>query len=348
VIFVCLNVLINQEVDLVRKICFRCLKILISGFLVGFLLYRIGLQEVINHLSNVHGGWLLAAILLFTSSHFLGAFQWWLLLKSERIKISWGQSLAFYFVGLFFNNFFISALGGDFLRMYDIRRYTRDGPAAVSTVFLDRALGLFVLSGLGILLMPFILLRSDHRIEILLLCCFLAAGWIVFIFIFFNKPFARPFAWVMEKLIPAGIVVKFREVYRKIHDFGRKRRLVIALVLVSFIIQSGRIVTHFLLAISLGISISPIYFFVIVPVIAIMASLPISIGGIGLREQTGVVLFGIVGMTSLQAFSVEFLAYLVAIVTSIPGGLIFIIRRRIEPQPSHISTNINRKQGVLS
>ena len=158
---------------MIRKIIIQILKIVISAFLIGFLLYRIGLEKVAAHLSTAHLGWLIAAIVLFGLSHILGSFQWWLLLRSERIVIPWGQSLSFYFVGLFFNNFFVSALGGDFFRVYDIRRYSKNGPAAVSTVFLDRFMGLFVMSGLAILTAPFIILQLKAPMQLLIPCIFL-------------------------------------------------------------------------------------------------------------------------------------------------------------------------------
>ena len=100
------------------------------------------------------------------------------------------------------------------------------------------------------------------------------------------------------------------------------------IVMLSLIIQSARIMTHYLLSRSLGVSISASCFFLVVPLIAIMATLPVSIGGIGLREQTGVVLFGAFGMAESQAFSTEFLAYLVAVCSSLPGGILFMVRKK--------------------
>ena len=120
--------------------------------------------------------------------------------------------------------------------------------------------------------------------------------------------------------------VKMREVYRKIHAFGRHKALFIRILLISLAVQSARILTHYLVARSFGITVPPITYFLFIPIIAIMAALPITIGGIGLREQTGVVLFSLVGMTAVQAVAVEFASYLIAIATSFPGGIIFAAR----------------------
>ena len=243
----------------------------------------------------------------------------------------WGKCVQFYFVGLFFNNFLISAMGGDFFRMVDIRRFSRKGTVAVSTVFIDRFMGLLVLSGLALAVSPLILLTWGFQKYFWLPMVFLIIAWLFALFFLFNKHFARPFAWFIQKLIPDKIVTKAKAIYNQIHDFGRRKKLFWRIVFISIFIQSARIVTHYLLALSLGVSVFPIYFFLIIPIIAIIASLPVSLGGIGLREQTGVVLFGLIGMTAVQAFSVEFLAYLVAIGSSLPGGIIFIGRKKIEP-----------------
>jgi len=107
--------------------------------------------------------------------------------------------------------------------------------------------------------------------------------------------------------------------------------------MISICTQSARILTHYLIGRALGVSISPIYYFLFIPIIAIMASLPITIGGIGLREQTGVVLLSIVGVTPAKAVAIEFLSYLLAIGTSLPGGVFFAIQDL---------KNINLKKGI--
>lgn len=315
---------------MIRQILIQSFKIIISGFLIGFLLHKIGIHKVATYIGTANIYWLGGALSLFTASHFLGSFQWKLLLSSESIQIPWKKIVSFYFVGLFFNNFLISGLGGDFFRMIDVRRYAKNGTGAVSTVFLDRFAGLFVLSAMSLLTAPLVLIREESRSYLEMPFAILVTGWIFVLFFLFNKKFARPFAWLLKKIIPEGITAKVREVYQKIHNFGRNKKLLFKIIIISFVIQSARIMTHYLLGKSLGIRISPLYFFLIIPMVAIMASLPISLGGVGVREQSGVVLFGIVGVSALQAFSMEFLAYLVAVVSSIPGGIVFMLRRKIE------------------
>ena len=68
-----------------------------------------------------------------------------------------------------------------------------------------------------------------------------------------------------------------------------------------------------------------------IPIVAIMASLPVSFGGLGMREQTGIMLFGLVGVVAIQATVMEFSAYIISVLTTLPGGLIFIFRKKTVP-----------------
>ena len=68
-------------------------------------------------------------------------------------------------------------------------------------------------------------------------------------------------------------------------------------------------------------------YFLFVPVLAALVSLPISLNGLGVREGAGVVLFQSAGMTREQAFTVPFLTYLISVMISLLGGLIFVSRQ---------------------
>lgn len=316
----------------IRKIVEKVLKVLVSGFLIAFLLHRIGLDRLGVQLSHVHAFWLISAVFVFLASHLLGSYQWTLLLHADSIKLPWTRALQFYFVGLFFNNFLISGLGGDLFRIVDVRRYSQKGAAAVSSVFLDRFMGLLVLSGLALLVSPVISILWGFPARFQLILLIFSMGWVLVLLILFNRRFARFLTWGVRRLMPQEFAIKARTVYNHIHEFGRKRKLFLTVVLISVVVQSLRVLTHYLLARSFGISLPIMYFFLIIPLIAITASLPVSLGGLGVRENVGVMLFGLVGMAEIQAFSVEFLAYLVAIFCSLPGGLLFIIRKKTEPE----------------
>ncbi len=314
---------------MIRKILVQGLKIIVSGALIVYLLRRIGLQQVNECLQSADIFWFAGAFVLFTMSLFIGSYQWWLLLGAEGIQISWRKTVSYYFVGLFFNNFLIGGLGGDFFRIMDVKRYSKNGTGAVSTVFLDRFIGLIILSGMSVLAIPWIVSRRELPLQLWIPLLLAIGGWILIVLFLFNKSFARHFNWFVQIIIPKRIAIKVGEVYHKIHQFGHDKPLFIRIVMLSIAVQSARIMTHYFLGRSVGIMLSPIYYFLLIPIIAVVASLPVSVGGLGLREQSGVILFGIFGVHTLQAFSMEALAYFLSVVTSLPGGITFVMRKKI-------------------
>jgi glycosyltransferase 2 family protein len=317
-----------------RRIAMRFLKIAGSAALVWWLLSRIGLERIAGLMGRADAGWLTAAFVLFLASHLLGTVQWRMLLAAEGIRPSGRMLLDCYFTGLFFNNFLIGGAGGDVYRMLDMGKHSRKGTSAVSAVVLDRMVGFLIMSGLSVAAIPFALVRHPFGRAFWLPFASMVLGWCLLCFFFFSKRFAKPFTRLIRPFLPAKLQVRMREVYRKIHAFGRNRRLFAGVAAVSAVVQAARIMTHYLVAVSLGVTVSPVFYFLFIPIVAIFATLPLTIGGIGLREQTGAVLLGLVGVTTLEAVAIEFLAYLVAIGTSLTGGVSFMLKRgapRVHP-----------------
>jgi len=57
-----------------------------------------------------------------------------------------------------------------------------------------------------------------------------------------------------------------------------------------------------------------------------IVSLPISFNGIGVREGAGVALVCLVGVSRVQAFSLQFTTYRVGVAVRLPGGVTCLAR----------------------
>jgi uncharacterized membrane protein YbhN (UPF0104 family) len=108
--------------------------------------------------------------------------------------------------------------------------------------------------------------------------------------------------------------------------FRGRRRLFMELFAIAGGVQLMRIGVHVLVARALGIHVGLGYFFLFVPMLAVIVSLPISLSGIGVRETAGIVLFGLVGVEKSMAFTLQETTYLVALAVSLIGGVIFLVR----------------------
>lgn len=301
------------------------LKVALSLGLMAFLFTRIPLDTLGATLRHADRRLLVAAVLLLFGSNLLASYQWERLLAAVEIRIPFWKVVSYYHVGLFFNNFLPAGIGMDVARVLDASRYGQTRATAVSTVIMDRLIGTVALAGLALVTTLPAIDRFHLTIIYLALVGFFAASvlclWLAF------HPGLLP---TLEKLLArvglSGLEPHLADLALRFQHFRGKRPLLAGLLLVAVVVQVARVAVHVLVARALGIGTPLTYFFLFVPLLAVIVSLPISLNGIGVREGAGIVLFALVGVDRTRAFSLQFTTYLVGVAVSLLGGLIFLLR----------------------
>ena len=300
---------------------------MVSTVLIVLLFAKLGVHDIISQLASANLKWLLAAMIVFSISNFLGSFQWFLLLKSKGIHLPFLKVVSFYYVGLFFNNFLIGYIGGDAVRIYDITKYSGDSSKAISTVFFDRFVGFVLLTTLALCAALFWqnMLQSQ---TVLLSTLLIFISWILSFILIFNEKFAKKVGYFLKFFLPSKINGKLKEIYTNINSFKNSKSTLISILFISLCVQFLRVLVHYLAALSVGLHVHFKYFLIFIPIIALLASLPISIGGIGVREGSGVSLFSNVPFFQPEiVVAMEFLAYLIGLICALPGGVLFMLRK---------------------
>jgi uncharacterized protein (TIRG00374 family) len=304
-------------------------KMVVSLSLLIYLLYHIKPGNFLGTILNAQPKFLVLAAVLFLSSNLLGSWQWGMLLRSQRVQIPFYRVASFYFVGLFFNNFLPANIGGDIVRIYDASKYCKDTSAVFIATFMDRVIGLLAISFLAVVASAFSL--GDFKIFLLYLTVVLGfLGSLVVVLSILNRRILAVFEKPFKRVKTLDIGRRITKLFDELHSFRDRIPLLIAVLSLAIGIQILRVFVHYLVARSLGITLSPAYFFLFVPVLAALSALPVSINGLGVREGAGVVLFGLVGVLARDAFSIEFLTYLVGVAISLSGGVIFLARAPLE------------------
>ena len=300
-------------------------KVAFSLALFAFLFTRVPLARVAETLRAARWSGLAAACAVLFLSNVLGSWQWDRLLKAVDLQIPFPKVLAYYHVGLFFNNFLPANIGGDIARVLDAARYGDTPGAAVSTVVLDRIIGTLALAGLALVTTVPAIDRFHLGVAYAALVVFFAVGvlmlWAVL------HPRALP---ALERAL-SRIGLRFLKpqldyLAERFAGYRERARLFAGLLALAAVVQILRVGVHVLVARALGIQLPVTYFFLFVPLLAVIVSLPISLNGIGVREGAGMLLFGLVGVARAPAFSLQFTTYLVAVVVSLLGALVVLAR----------------------
>jgi uncharacterized protein (TIRG00374 family) len=313
----------------------RNARIVISAGLIAFLLTRLDVVRVAQALVEVRWQFLLVALATFAASLVLGTFQWTILLGLQGIHLPFRKALSFYFVGAFFNNFLPANIGGDIVRVYDVYKESDRPHETIAATVTDR---LFGMVALGLLAMPaglyvafrYRLLGLDRNLGMMSLGIVVAfVGILGFTFaVLMSRSLARSLERIIRPLLIRGTRDRFKKVYESFHMYRRHLRGMPAVLGTALLVQTCRVLVHYEISEAMGLGIPAIYFFLFIPVIAIFIAMPISIGGLGVREGLGIFFFtrAVSGVVDEQAMAMELLAYVVGVVVSLGGGVIYFTR----------------------
>jgi len=133
-----------------RNLIGLCLKVLLIAGLVALLVRAFAGQPVdwakMGRLFEGGWGWLAAAQVFIALGLLLTFYRWQVLLKAQEIRYGVLEAFRLGFIGFFFNQFVPGATGGDVLKAYYVAvDHPERRAAGVTTVFLDRVIGLLVL-----------------------------------------------------------------------------------------------------------------------------------------------------------------------------------------------------------
>jgi uncharacterized membrane protein YbhN (UPF0104 family) len=299
------------------------LRIVVSLGALIFILTTIGLEKVISLVRQADLPLMLAAFLLAIAGIVVRAVRWMALLRALEVEVPLRRLVELYFVGTFFNTFLPSGFGGDVVRVLELTQDTHV-PAAVGTVIVDRMTGLLVLFAMALAALPFSggLLPAGTASAIGLL----AAGGLIAGGIVLQGRLLRrwgrqlPGPLFQSVLTGEGALAR---IYRAVTDCGP--RAIAQALGISLVFNLLLVTLNYLVARAVGVDIAFTYFWLFVPLLSVTLMLPISIGGLGVREGMAVILFTQASVDEAAAVAASLGVYMVS--TMLPGllgGLIYL------------------------
>ncbi|MFC1677077.1 lysylphosphatidylglycerol synthase transmembrane domain-containing protein [Planctomycetota bacterium] len=297
-------------------------------------------QELKNIFLSVNPLVFAVALGLCTVGHFMVGLRWWILLRSQKIFISYGASVKLYFLGWFYNNFMPSSVGGDLIRAWYVTQHTEKKFEAALSVFVDRIIGLLstlVIAGFFYLLFlrgqtGIINAESDQRS---LLSTIYDYRW-VFIWVglaglavlaglsaFGQGRGMLKKIYMKISLLALKALAKLREA---ITVYSRSKLSILAAFALTICLQIMTITGFWILGVNMGIDVSVKYYYVFFTLMWVVGALPISVGGAGVVEGGLAYLFiKFAGAEPEAALAIALSQRFVWMITSLPGALIHLL-----------------------
>ncbi len=295
----------------------RILQVAFSIGAVALIARHVDLRETGRILASAHPGWVLLAVALYFGGQVMSAFRWRLIGHSVGLDASFASYVRFYFIGMFFMFFGPSTLGGDFVRSLYLAEGGGRRARAFNSVLFDRLNGLVILVAIGAV--SFVLFpRYRGLAPEFLLMFWITVGFGSALFVWWLLA-PRLVRW----LLPSEHRIR-RFVEVELGPFWTDRRMLVAASTVSFFFHLVQIAAQWVVSRALGLEVPVTYICVFHPLVSAVASIPISLSGIGLREGGYLYFLTKIGVDQPSAVAYGGLWFLVIVANSLIGGAIFL------------------------
>ncbi|MFC1591034.1 lysylphosphatidylglycerol synthase transmembrane domain-containing protein, partial [Thermodesulfobacteriota bacterium] len=301
-----------------NKLLLTICKIAFSAALLAVIITKADPKSLVAALQSVRLEFYVLAVLIYVLSLPLRTLRWGIFLKEKNVTIPQPKLLLLYCIGMFFNTFLPTMFGGDAVRIYYIYReyHTRDVPA--TSVIVERCCGVAALFCIGLASSLYWIIRFGISpfVQLSLSACL--AGLICLLLLV-----SRRLHKVAQKLFSALPFTprSFDSLYRSFQGYSENKRALLAGLGLSAITSLATIIIAFCLSRSLGWQLPFSVFLYTIPVITITTMIPVSFGGIGVRETAFLLVFSQFGIAAPQAVSLALLWYSINLIFGIFGGI---------------------------
>jgi uncharacterized protein (TIRG00374 family) len=286
-------------------------------------------------------GWLATGFLVFLPVILIVSWRWRLLLAVHGVRLPFWRVFELNMIGQFFSAFLVGTTGGDVVKIFYVARAVPHHKAAVAfTVVVDRVIGLIALLLFGVLLsftqLPLLFSQPYTRFFTGVFYLFAIGGAIAAAGasvapIFLKRPAIRDFFKRLPLVHRATSV--FAAYERTARAFGTN-----ALALLASI-PSNICITFMGYCILRAMHLQPplLAFCSILTMVNMLIALPISIAGLGVREQLFKTFLSLVAIDKDHAVTFSLTYFFLNIIWSLAGGpFYFLYRHETHTPPPHV------------
>jgi uncharacterized membrane protein YbhN (UPF0104 family) len=294
------------------------LKLSVSIGLLAWVIHGIDVEEFRSVLSSLPATYLILAAALILLQIPVLTHRWFRILLVLGERAEWVMVCKATYVGIFFNQALPGSVGGDIIRIAQLRANGMSLRVSANSVILERLSGLYALVLLMVALSPVVETMLPGRslvVPAASLGGLVTVGFIILAYVDRLIPDWRHFAFARKALAAVR-----SDYLRLIKDPGT----VVYTLLLGAISWSLNLWAIYLLAIGVGIEIPVVTCFFFGGLSVLASVLPISMAGWGVREGAMVALFGLVGIAPAQAMTVSVTFGVLMVLTSLPAGLLWL------------------------
>lgn len=291
--------------------------------IVIYLLTLTDFKEFSLVISQANWGFvLLAGLLVFFDRCWMG-FKWQILLKAQGLGVTVSECIRVYFISSFVGLVLPSSVGGDLVRLFSLSVGKGEREKVAASLVVEKLLSMMALLLLVLFCILLLVLHSavaQWKYFLIALGLFIGVG-LGMIVSFLYLP--------VEKLkkVQGGFLQKITKVILAYQEFKNYQKAMAIFFLVSFFEQFMPFVFNYSLVKAFDLPGDFLTYFMIVPMVYMIARLPISVDGLGVLEALYVVLFPLVGLSKTESLLLALASRVVTTVSHLLGGVFYFWKK---------------------
>lgn len=294
-----------------KSVYTTALRVGVSVTLLAWLFSKTDLPTIVETFTELSFSIWAITVFSFITLCTMAATRWFYLSGILGLSGKWFTYVVYYFIGLFFNLFMPTSVGGDVFKILFVSKGKKGLLVGTCSVVTDRLIGLLTmfLTGTGAVLLYPQVMFSGKKEWLFYVSAFGIVGLFVCLPLLYRllRTFRPAFG---EELVVLMRIWRYPGTLLKIAALS----VSLNTILVAIII---------VLAQNIGIDLHPSYYFAIFPLTAIITVLPVSFNGIGLREGAFVYLLSLQSVPFEKAFTLSLCLFAVQCSASLAGGIIY-------------------------
>jgi hypothetical protein len=295
------------------------IKAAISLVLIVLVLRKLDFAAIWERSRQLSGALVLSVVLMFVVQTYVAAWRWWVILRHHHLGVRLATAVRICLIGAFFNQLLPSSIGGDVARAWYVYRNGSSKRIAVISVLSDRIYGMVMLACLGIIFFPILVYFSVSSTALIVVAAVIMAASAALIAAFWldRLPgWARRWAFIRHLGALSEATRAVTADRRAVAPLLGLSLLVHAITILAVVVLLGAIAPHLNLLLCAAL----------VPVIMLMAMVPVSIAGWGVRESIMIYGLGLANVPPEAALVVSILVGLSLAAVGLIGGFIWLIQ----------------------
>lgn len=284
------------------------------------------LQEMLDRQDH---GLLAAAVFFLLAQMIVGAMRWRLVLnalsETQSMLMSRLAALKIYYISIFFMCCLPGTVGGDVVRVWLTKSEHVPLSTAIHSVIIDRIIALVALASMIVLTLPMLGSLMGFNPVFVFIGVFILAVAGVFLLINLER--------IISKYKHYKIIHWLLYFLDSLRLILRRRSASVKSFLIAISTHTLYCFGAYFLAQSFHIQITLIQCITLIPPVLLATTIPISIGGWGIREAGTIGMLGLIGVPQAQALMLSIQLGIIVIVTSLPASILWLMYRKRSPQP---------------